>query len=393
MTTAHTTDPGPKKRSRTIALILGLIAVVAGVVACSEAASTKDDEAISRGNSGDTTVTDIWDNDVAAPTDDIAADATPVDNNDPYAGMPRKTTAREVPDVYDPYAGMPRKTTPHEVPDVYDSYSDPFEKEPSSAEVAAVATERGVLLHQWELGYIEQRGMMMKSYGIYNYDEYPNNNWLAWPVPTAGMTILMANPDTGKSRKCTLSGFVRKANTVYGVTAGHCVQGGYNEVYYKLANEPNVRPFGTVDQWQTMGKPGANDVYPFATDIALILVNQDVATSKDVRVATEATVVDMLAPDQITPGMKVCKMGYRSQESCGVVVASNDSEVRAHIFSLGGDSGSLLYTYVGDKSNRQIAVIGVLSSSPTTGGQTHDFLTDFALLAPIVDHDGTQYLG
>lgn len=374
MTTAHTTDPTPKNRNRMVALILGTIAIVAGVVAYSEIASTKVNEAISPGNSGATTVTDIWDNDVAAPTDDIAADATPVDNNDPYAGIPRKTDAREVPDVYD-------------------SYSDSSAKQPSSAEVAAVATERGVLLHQWELGYIEQRDKMMKSYGVYNYDEYPNNNWLAWPVPTAGMTILVANPDTGKSRKCTLSGFVRKANTVYGVTAGHCVQDGFTDVYYKLANEPNVRPFGKVDQWQTMGKPGAGDVYPFATDVALILVYQDVAATMDTRVATEATVVDMLTPNQITPGMKVCKMGYRSQESCGPVVASNDSEVRVHIFSLGGDSGSLLYTYVGDKSNRQIAVIGVLSSSPTTGGQTHDFLTDFALLAPVVDHDGTQYMG
>lgn len=374
MTTAHTTDPGPKKRNRMIALILGFIAVVAGVVTYSEAATTKVNEAVSLGNSGATTITDIWDNDVAAPTDNIAADSTPAVNDDPYAGLPRKTTAQEVPDVYD-------------------SYSDSSTKQPSSAEVAAVATERGVLLHQWELGYIEQRDKMMKSYGVYNYDEYPNNNWLAWPVPTAGMTILMVNPDTGKSRKCTLSGFVRKDNVVYGVTAGHCVQGGYNTVYYKLANEPNVRPFGEMAQWQTMGKPSPNDVYPFGTDVAMILVNQDVAATLDTRVATEATVVDMLTPDQITPGMKVCKMGYRSQESCGVVVASNDSEVRAHIFSLGGDSGSLLYTYVGDKSNRQIAVIGVLSSSPTTGGQTHDFLTDFALLAPIVDHDGTQYMG
>ena len=374
MTTAHTTDPGPKKRSRTIALILGLIAVVAGVTACSEAASTKDNEAISPGNSGDTTITNIWDNDVAEPTDDIAADATPVDNNDPYAGIPRKTGAREVPDVYD-------------------SYSDSTAKQPSSAEVAAEATERGVLLHKWELGYVEQRDKMMKSYGVYNYDEYPNNNWLAWPVPTAAMTILLANPDTGKTRKCTLAGYVRKANTVYGVTAGHCVQGGFTDVYYKLANEPNVRPFGKVDQWQTMIKPGASDVYPFATDVALILVNQDVAASKDVRVATELTVVDMLTPDQITPGMDVCKLGYRSQESCGPVVASNDSEVRVHIFSLGGDSGSLLYTYT-NKERREIAVIGVLSSSPTTtGDQTHDFLTDFALLAPVVDHDGTQYLG
>lgn len=373
MTTAHTTDQAPKNRNRMVALILGVIAIVAGVVAYSEVASTKVNEAISPGNSGATTITNVWDNDVAEPTDDLAADATPVDNNDPYAGIPRKTGAREVPDVYD-------------------SYSDSSAKQPSSAEVAAVATERGVLLHQWELGYIEQRDKMMKSYGVYNYDEYPNNNWLAWPVPTAAMTILMANPDTGKSRKCTLSGFVRKANTVYGVTAGHCVQGGFTDVYYKLSNEPNVRPFGKVDQWQSMGKPGASDVYPFATDVALVLVNQDVAATLDTRVATELTVVDMLAPDQITPGMDVCKLGYRSQESCGPVVASNDSEVRVHIFSLGGDSGSLLYTYT-NKERREIAVIGVLSSSPTTGGQTHDFLTDFALLAPVVDHDGTQYLG
>ena len=373
MTTVHTTDPTPKNRNRMVALILGTIAIVAGVVAYSEIASTKVNEAISPGNSGATTVTDIWDNDIAVPTDDIAADATPVDNNDPYAGIPRKTDAREVPDVYD-------------------SYSDSSAKKPSSAEVAAVATERGVLLHQWELGYIEQRDKMMKSYGVYNYDEYPNNNWLAWPVPTAAMTILVANPDTGKSRKCTLSGFVRKTNTVYGVTAGHCVQDGFTDVYYKLANEPNVRPFGKVDQWQTMGKPGAGDVYPFATDVALILVYQDVAATLDTRVATELTVVDMLTPDQITPGMDVCKLGYRSQESCGPVVASNDSEVRVHIFSLGGDSGSLLYTYT-NKERREIAVIGVLSSSPTTGGQTHDFLTDFALLAPVVDHDGTQYMG
>lgn len=373
MTTARTTDQKRANRRYWVALILGTIAIVAAIVAYSDVAASKVNEAVSPGNSGANTNTDIWGNDAAQPTDDVAVDATPAQNNDPYAGLPRKTSERKVPDVYD-------------------SYSDSSAKKPSSAEVAAVATERGVLLHQWEIGYIEQRDKMMKSYGVYDYGEYPNNNWLAWPVPTAAMTILMVNPDTGTSRKCTLSGFVRKANTVYGVTAGHCVQGGFYDVYYKLANEPNVRPFGKVDQWQSMGKPGANDVYPFATDVALILVNQDVAATLDTRMGTELTVVDMLTPDQITPGMKVCKAGYRSQESCGPVVASNDSEVRVHIFSLAGDSGSLLYTYT-NKERREIAVIGVLSSSPRTGGQTHDFLTDFALLAPIVDHDGTQYMG
>ena len=52
----------------------------------------------------------------------------------------------------------------------------------------------------------------------------------------------------------------------------------------------------------------------------------------------------------------------------------------------------MLYTYT-DKAKHEVAVIGVLSSSPKTGGQTHDFLTDFALLSPLVDYDGVQYIG
>lgn len=374
MTSTFNKDVAAAKRKQWIALMLGFIAIVVGTIAYSNAAMTKVNEAIAPGsNSTAPSHVDLWGDSTDAPTDDLAAGATPVVNDDPYAGIPRKTDAREVPDVYN-------------------SYSDSSTKRPSSAEVAAVATERGVLLHQWELGYIEQRDKMMKSYGVYNYDEYPNNNWLAWPVPTAGMTILMNNPETGKSRKCTLAGFIRKGDSIYGVTAGHCAREGYGEVYYKLANEPNVRPFGQVTTWQTMGKPGPEDVYSFATDIALILVNQDIVATMDTRMATELTVVDMLAPEDITPGMKVCKVGYRSQESCGSVVASNDSEVRAHLFSLGGDSGSLLYTYT-NKERGEIAVIGVLSSSPSTGGQTHDFLTDFALLAPVVDAEHAQYIG
>lgn len=90
--------------------------------------------------------------------------------------------------------------------------------------------------------------------------------------------------------------------------------------------------------------------------------------------------------------MKVCKMGYRTQESCGVVISSNDSEVRTHLFSRSGDSGSVLYTYTNEAA-REVAVIGLLSSSPTRNGQTHDFITDFALLAPIVDADNMTYFG
>lgn len=355
------------------AAFLAMIAIVAGVSAYGSAASTKVNEALD-GNSGDVAeVGNLWDDvegdDTATPDDEVAADATPA---------PR-----------DPYEGMPRQDT--ETGDIYDSYADSSNKKPTSAEVAAVATERGVLLHQWELGFTEQRDQMMKSYGVYDYDEYTDNKWLSWPRPTTGMTILMVNPDTGKSRKCTVGGYVSNSAGTFAITAGHCAQGDFRDVYYKLSNEPNVRPFGVVDQWQVMGKPGPNDLYEFGTDVAIIELRPDVADKIDPRIATELTIESVMRPEDITPGMKVCKMGYRSQESCGFVIASNDSEVRTHLFSLSGDSGSVLYTYT-DKPNRKVAVIGVLSSSPTTGGQTHDFITDFALIHPVISRDNMTYL-
>ena len=97
-------------------------------------------------------------------------------------------------------------------------------------------------------------------------------------------------------------------------------------------------------------------------------------------------------PAELKPGMEVCKMGYRTQESCGVVIASNDSMVRTHMFGLQGDSGSPLYAYT-DKGSKKAMLIGFLSSSPKAGNQTHDFIVDYALTGPLIKKTNGQVMG
>lgn len=64
--------------------------------------------------------------------------------------------------------------------------------------------------------------------------------------------------------------------------------------------------------------------------------------------------------------------------------------VRVHLFTLPGDSGGLLYAPFEDGT---AAVIGVLSGSPTfRGGDTHDFLADFALAVPVLADAGLEFV-
>lgn len=276
--------------------------------------------------------------------------------------------------------------------DLYNRYGSDPSRRPSPAEMAAVATERGILLNRWEIGFDEQNQHMLKSYGIYNPGDYPDNRWLTWNKPTIGMTLLFYNPETDKARKCTLAGFTRSqdASAYYGVTAGHCARDGFTQVSYKRSNEPRLRPFGEVARWQRMGKPGPNDPYSYATDIAYVRLTDEVVSTMVPKIAGKLDITGIITPDQITPGTRVCKLGYRTQESCGSILASNGSLVRAHLFSLSGDSGSLLYVRNDDNT---ASVIGVLSGSPRINlDTTHDFLTDFALLAPPLQQDGQIYI-
>lgn len=374
-------DPAMKKQ---IATILLVAAMVIGALAYIAQSTKTTSEAINASNpnagqeiaeilnSDDGYLDDAADGDTAQPSEASNAGAA--------SYYERESSPTELP-------GQSKYSSSN----LFDeSFNAP--RQPSSAEVATVATERGVLLYNWELGSIQQREQMMKSYPVYDYNEYPDNKWLSWSYPAPGMTILMHNPETGQNRKCTLGAYVYGPSQIYAATAGHCAQGGFNEVYYKLSNEPNMRHFGTVQFWQVMGKPTDNDIFKFATDAAYIQVDPEVAPTVDARIAGELAIDAYAAPSELTPGTRVCKMGYRTQESCGYVVASNDSMVRTHLFGLEGDSGSPLYIYT-DEANKRVKLVGFLSSSPTAGNQTHDFLVDFALMSPLMGATNSTLMG
>ena len=374
----NTVSPDMKKK---IASLLIIAAIVIGALAYIAQSTKTTSQAINQNDSDVQEIQEILNSDAGE------VDAT----GDTHE--PNQADDATAPDYYQ------RDSTPTEIPgsnkysssNLFDeTHNSP--REPSSAEVATVATERGVMLYNWELGSVQQKEQMMKSYPVYDYDEYPDNKWLSWKNPAPGMTILMRNPDTGQNRKCTLGAFVKGPTQTYAVTAGHCAQGGFNEVYYKLSNEPNVRPFGAVQFWQVMGKPTPQDIFDFGTDATFIRVNPEVAPTIDSRIAGEVMIESYANPAELKPGMEVCKMGYRTQESCGVVIASNDSMVRTHMFGLQGDSGSPLYAYT-DKGSKKAMLIGFLSSSPKAGNQTHDFIVDYALTGPLIKKTNGQVMG
>lgn len=381
----NSVSPDMKKK---IASLLIIAAIVIGGLAYIAQSSKTTSRAINdtspTGSNAGQEIADILNSDMGS-VDDSA--------NGADTELPSEASDAAEPEYYQ------RDSTPTEIPgsgkyssaNLFDeTHNAP--REPSSAEVATVATERGVLLYDWELGATQQREQMMKSYPVYDYNEYPDNKWLSWTYPSPGMTILMHNPETNQNRKCTLGSFANGPTQVYAITAGHCAQGGFNEVYFKLSNEPNMRHLGTVQFWQVMGKPTDNDIFKFATDATFIRLDPDVASTVDARIAGQIEIEAYTDPSEIKPGMKVCKMGYRTQESCGVVVASNDTVVRTHMFGLEGDSGSPLYVYT-DEQNHRAQMIGYLSSSPRSGNQTHDFLVDYALVAPVIESTQASLMG
>lgn len=316
--------------------------------------------------------------------------STSPSNSDLYAGDTGGYDVNPGADTYTPsrdYSTQAPGATA--VPDAYNTYGGGYSTQANPAEIAAVATERGILLHKYELGFSEQNQRFIKNYPVYDTKEYPDHKWYTWSRPTVGMTILMRNVDTQEAKTCTLGGFVRSRDTgeVFGLTAGHCASGGYSEVAWKPSTSPETYDFGYVIAWQTSGMPASNDVFPFDTDTALIRLAPGIAESINFQVANTYKTTGIYDQPQLAPGMKVCMSGYRSGETCGSIVAVNDSIVRVHLFTQSGDSGGMLYARNGDGT---INAIGVLSSAPTLNGQVHDFLADFALINPVLNNMGLR---
>lgn len=232
---------------------------------------------------------------------------------------------------------------------------------------------------------------------------YPDDAWGDFSVPTPGMSI-----DIDGESVCTLSflGHYIGSSQPAALSAGHCMEAdddGYVEWSTDASGYP-VRPLG---QWDSMQPLGSWDVEigedsqrygtehvpepaPIAedreTDYSALSLEEGIGT--DARIGGRYDVTTLAGPADLHAGMMVCKMGFRTKETCGPIISWNGSMVRTNLFSLTGDSGSPLYIKLG---GNRVAALGILSGSPISDdGGTNDYITDFALLEPVFSATGMQ---
>lgn len=261
-----------------------------------------------------------------------------------------------------------------------------------------VRAERDIAAEREELAYLESG--VLPDYNDPRYsqvvqrhvdqaevadkDNYPDNPWLTWDKAAPGMAINMSRSE-GRTSACTLGFIGERDGKYFGLTAGHCMQGSGKEVSWKRAGEPSLEPLGTYLTGQVRDN-SLSDNAPFTTDFAAITLGD---VPGDMAVAKTYTVVDVYDANDLAVGMEVCKLGYRTEETCGPVMAKNESIVRVNLFSLSGDSGAPAYVKLGDN---KIAAVGLLSGSPERDGVSHDSVTDFSLVAPILRHTGLDLM-
>lgn len=216
-----------------------------------------------------------------------------------------------------------------------------------------------------------------------------DNSWLSFSSGvTPGGAIRIGSTDTtAKATRCT-SGFATTSPTskYTVVTAGHCFRNYGPHSFYAVAGEADYRRLGEVTVFQDRDNTGK--VVDFESDFAIIPVTSGIGNHGTAWVADQYKVSRLYDRDDLHVGMKLCKYGYRTEETCGTITDVNDEFVRASVFSLSGDSGSPAYTKLSDGT---VAAVGVLSGSPRdSDGNVDDYVTDFALLAPILDTQGLE---
>lgn len=282
------------------------------------------------------------------------------------------------------------------------------------AQVLATLSERGVdelpppfdprtldseyrLLGHDDIGYDQQESRAFDRYGSPGGDPVPfvDDDWAAFPQPTTSMTL-----DIDAENVCTMSFFGHYKNSSHtaGLTAGHCMEFD-DDGLVGWSPEDSGYPVATLGTWDAMQALDSSEVVagpdpsvplPDAitassgTDYATFTVSDSV--QPDPRIAGRYTVVTTAGPADLRPGMEICKMGFRSKETCGPVISWNETFVRANLFSLEGDSGSPAYIRLGGD---KVAALGMLSSSPVNDNDvSNDWVTDFALVAPVMQATG-----
>lgn len=259
-------------------------------------------------------------------------------------------------------------------------------KAPEAQQRSQQAQNEGRLLSKGEVGYEAQTLALIEQATRPTDAELaniPNNDWLTWDRLVPGMAV--AVPAGPSAERCTM-GFVGEQNGKFiGLTAGHCMDSSDGILKWKHRDRPDVEPLGNFTEGQTR-EYSLTSGFNGQTDYAVF--DFDKGIDGDRRIANTYDVVDVLSADEIKPGMEICKFGHRTEETCGPVLASNDTFARANVFSLGGDSGGAAYVKLSDT---EVAAVGILSSSPKfDDGEVVDYVSDFALLDPILQHSGIE---
>lgn len=220
---------------------------------------------------------------------------------------------------------------------------------------------------------------MMKRSDLLVPEDYPDNPWLAWDTVVPGSAMVTTKND-GRMTTCTL-GFIGEQGGRYrGLTAGHCMYQATPVLQYHLAGETDLKPLGKMIRGQNLDKTlsdGAN----FDTDYAVIDFGDGIPGNMSVGLSLPVNGVTTW--DYITPGMEVCKLGYRTGETCGPVLGVNPERLRANLYSASGDSGSPVYIKNPDGT---ATAVGLLSGSPVYEGESVDSIAEVVLVAPILDH-------
>lgn len=253
------------------------------------------------------------------------------------------------------------------------------------------------LLTPEDRGFEDQEDRAVADYTHFSTPQraFPDDSWGEFHQPTPGMSI-----DIDGEFSCTLAftGHYKDTGAPAALTAGHCMDSD-SDGLAEWSAYPDGYPAEPLGFWDAMqlydsqdvetgeGSARYNDQHipvpgPIAneddTDYATLSLYDP--ASVDQRIGGRYHVTAVAGAADLHKGMMVCKMGFRTKETCGPITAWNSSFVRANLFSMTGDSGSPLYIKLGDN---KVAALGMLSGSPVNADDgTNDYVTDFALVQP-----------
>lgn len=186
----------------------------------------------------------------------------------------------------------------------------------------------------------------------------------------------LANPTPGMKLEdddstCT-AGFAAEGpdGSFYLLTAGHCDDGG--SVQW---TDAGANPLGHV---------AATDYDGYERDAAIIRLEPGAGRPVG-SVDGRYPVRDVLSRSQIHPGLPLCKVGATTGETCGLVIAVDDTTVEASVFSLEGDSGSPAFVKNPDGT---VSAVGLLVGSPVDD----DYTTYFTMVDPLLAEWGLRLL-